>query len=409
MKKDKFEGVALTLEEARSQARAKAPEGFSVLQESVDSPGTPVIVRGLGPTSKAALAAAKHKAPEGWRTVTGKQIAKALTRTIFLTASDEADAGSQARASLGRNSSIAHLKLLTAGKRGFLGMGRTPNQYEVGIRELAEVELTFTVAAKVSVTAADAHWLRLAGMNQIGGPWHGVFTTKSGASVMEEKNPLSYSSLSAGEWLWFLYTFRHGAAEPDGIPIIVTDVACFWLRFPIDVREPFRDGYNGSYVIRPEIVRYLVRDGTYKDWQDGFLAINRWFKSPDSGWSHQWSRKPPRVSDFVMLGKNENWISSSVSSEMLLQAKPYVHDEVAVVTGQAEPSKGLLHGEARYTGFKCSYCGCDFPPDKRGGFLDDLATDKGTRCPECGRFYCGGCRLTQIPPEFRCQCGHRIN
>lgn len=64
--------------------------------------------------------------------------------------------------------------------------------------------------------------------------------------------------------------------------------------------------------------------------------------------------------------------------------------------------------ESKYTGFNCSYCGFDYPPKPNGGFLDDFCTDKGTRCPKCGRFYCGGCLMTKIPQNFTCQCGQKI-
>lgn len=51
---------------------------------------------------------------------------------------------------------IRTFKLHIAGKRGFLGIGRKPHQYEAEIFRPAVVEVSYRTKAKVSVKALDA-------------------------------------------------------------------------------------------------------------------------------------------------------------------------------------------------------------------------------------------------------------
>lgn len=141
-----------------------------------------------------------------------------------------------------------------------------------------------------------------------------MFVSRRSGHVLEEPNPGSCTTLSSGDWLWFLFTFRLGTPEGDFTPIIVTDAACFWLTIPTETYMPFREREAGVYSFSDRIIPFFAADGSYQEWKTAFNALGRWFATQDSGWSHQWSRRPSRVKD-LMSGRHHNWVSSPAAHD----------------------------------------------------------------------------------------------
>jgi len=152
MKQETFEIVAASLEEARSQAKAKIPQGYFVLSETVLSDGRAVTIRESAESTEAARIAARSKMPGGFRVEHEKETRRPEIKTIRVVADGEEVARSQAQSQLDKNSVIKKIMLAIPGKKGFLGIGRTQNQYDVEILKHAEVEIKCTSDAKLSVT-----------------------------------------------------------------------------------------------------------------------------------------------------------------------------------------------------------------------------------------------------------------
>jgi hypothetical protein len=144
-----------SLDEARSRVKARIPEGFCVLSEIVVFDGQPVTIRESAETTDGARDAARSRIPDGSR-VDHEQITRQMeVRTIRVSADDEKAAHKQAQSQLdkwGRSDVIKKVTLAIAGKRGFLGVGKKQNQYDIHAIRYAEVEIRFKPDAKISVT-----------------------------------------------------------------------------------------------------------------------------------------------------------------------------------------------------------------------------------------------------------------
>jgi len=152
---------AETLEEAREQVKSQIPEGLHLLSEQVISDGKPQTVKVLGNTLEAALANAQGKIPNNADVIDKKETAPEQ-RVIRVTveAFDEQIAKSNAEwEALQQNKAmtVQNVKLVVVGQKGFLGIGKKPNQYEVELLEPqpAIVEVTYKTKAKISATIGE--------------------------------------------------------------------------------------------------------------------------------------------------------------------------------------------------------------------------------------------------------------
>ena len=163
MKHETYEITADSLQEARNQARARIPQGFHLLSERVLSNGKPVTLKETAEKLEDALEAARARVPARARILSEKIVQAPETMTIRLSADSEDSARKQAESKIGKTSVIQTVSLAIPGRKGFLGIGRTQNQYDIQILKKAVVELTYKTDAKIVVTVGDkiANWSAL--------------------------------------------------------------------------------------------------------------------------------------------------------------------------------------------------------------------------------------------------------
>ncbi len=145
-----------SLEEARAQARLQVPDGESVLSEEVLSDGSAKTVVATADTLEEAKQKALGQVPAGASVVSTKELAQARQETVDVVAADESAAGRQARSGKGASTVARAVRLVRAGSKGFLGLGRTPNQYAVDLFTPAAVEVTYRGKARIALTVGDA-------------------------------------------------------------------------------------------------------------------------------------------------------------------------------------------------------------------------------------------------------------
>ena len=153
---------AETLEEARERVKSQMPEGFQPLSEKIVSNGKPKIAKAIADTTEAAFAKALSELPSDVNVLEKKELIAPEQKMLVVEAFDEqaaiSNAKSEARKQFGNASVVKSLRLVIAGKKGFLGMGKSPNQYEAQIlaRE-ATVEISYKLKAKISVEIGDVY------------------------------------------------------------------------------------------------------------------------------------------------------------------------------------------------------------------------------------------------------------
>jgi len=150
---------AETLEEARAQVKSQIPEGLHLLSEQVLSDGTPKTVKAVADTTESAFAKAQSEIPTNATILEKKELSAPAQRVITVQAFDERSVASEARRQLGEATLVKSLKLTVAGKKGFLGIGKTPNQYEAKVFQQAVVEITYKARAKVSATVGKLDYI----------------------------------------------------------------------------------------------------------------------------------------------------------------------------------------------------------------------------------------------------------
>ena len=128
---------AETLEEARERIKSQIPDGFQLLSEKIISDGRPVKVKAVADTTEGAFADAQSGIPNDADILEKKELIPSERKMITVEAFDEQTANSNARAEsskqIGSAAVVHSLKLANTGKKGFLGIGKKPNQYKAEI------------------------------------------------------------------------------------------------------------------------------------------------------------------------------------------------------------------------------------------------------------------------------------
>ena len=152
-----IEAEADTLEEARAKLKAQTPEGYQLVSEKILSDGAPKTVEGVGDTSEEAFAKARAMIPAGASVLESRERQPAEHKAITVEASSEAAAYvravEEARKQYGSFALVHSVKLSVPGKKGVMGIGKKPDQYQVDVRLWEAIaEVSYRLKARVSAT-----------------------------------------------------------------------------------------------------------------------------------------------------------------------------------------------------------------------------------------------------------------
>lgn len=149
---------AASLHEARSVLKSKIPRGMAVVKDSVIADGKPRTLEGTGSTVDAAFQDAASKTPAETEVIDKVVITQPQSERIIIQACDADTAKRQARSKVPRKARLDRIVLTAKGRRGFLGIGRTPNTYEAHIEHWAIVQVTVKGKAIIEVVVAPPEW-----------------------------------------------------------------------------------------------------------------------------------------------------------------------------------------------------------------------------------------------------------
>lgn len=160
MNTQNIEVEADTLEQARKDLKAKIPAGYFIQSEQVLSDGKIQTSRGMAETEEEALSKAKAGVPPDSPLQNTKIVQKAETRTITVEGETEAIARAKLKTQMGSADLLKSFQAGLPGKKGFLGIGKTLNQYQAVVLRQAIVEITHKEKALLKVTITDqiASW-----------------------------------------------------------------------------------------------------------------------------------------------------------------------------------------------------------------------------------------------------------
>jgi hypothetical protein len=141
---------AASVEEARKISEdLDLPAGLSLLSEEAVE-GSPGWAYGHGDTMEQARADAMHKVPSGAEVVSSRDIETPERRSVIVEAFDWPTANYCARKQVDDMAmSVTDTIISKPGKKGFLGMGRKPNQYEVVLFRRGFVRVDYQVRPKL--------------------------------------------------------------------------------------------------------------------------------------------------------------------------------------------------------------------------------------------------------------------
>jgi hypothetical protein len=159
-----------TLAEARKNLREFILEGKYLEKETVLSDGKPITLRQTGRTTEEALALALKNVPSDAVVIDRSEIRPPRVRTMVVTAWDRAAARHAAEAAPDESSTLIALQLRAPGRRGILGIGRTPDTYEAMFRLEAIVSLVYKSPALVSLDIEERQEIRSARTGPRSGP-----------------------------------------------------------------------------------------------------------------------------------------------------------------------------------------------------------------------------------------------
>jgi hypothetical protein len=144
-----------SLEEVRRQIKLQIPEGSSLISEEIISNGNRSSIRTYGSTTDVAFAKAESKLAKNSLIIEKKELSGPQQKVVRIKAFEEKVALEEAKKQIGMkygaSAEVLAVKLLVAGKRGFLGWGKEPNEYEVELLQEAVVEISYRPKVKISV------------------------------------------------------------------------------------------------------------------------------------------------------------------------------------------------------------------------------------------------------------------
>ncbi len=151
MEKQVLEIEGESLEEVRAEAKAKTPPGLFVLSEKVLSSGKTMSAVGQADTIEEASALAKGKVPAGMTVVEEKPTVVPGRRTIEVEALNEAAAEAKVKEQISSINRVESIVLKAPGRKGVLGIGKTPSTYSAAVFQPALFEVSYKGKARIRV------------------------------------------------------------------------------------------------------------------------------------------------------------------------------------------------------------------------------------------------------------------
>lgn len=145
-----IEVEADSLEEAKRLVRAQIPESLQLLSEKVISDGKPKTVNATADTVDAALEQARGKVLDDATVLETKVVAEPGKDVVRAQAFSEEEAKAAIKKTLETGARVQAVRLVAPGKKGFLGIGKTPNQYEVDVVRQAVVRIKYSTRPKIA-------------------------------------------------------------------------------------------------------------------------------------------------------------------------------------------------------------------------------------------------------------------
>jgi hypothetical protein len=142
---------AESLEAARQEAQARVPAGLSLISERILSDGKGGAEKGIADTEEAAFELARKKIPPGGKIVEERIVTEAAHKTLPIRAFDDEEAMGIVQRSISKAARVENLELKAAGRKGFLGVGKKPHQYEAKFFQPAVASVKYAFPAKICV------------------------------------------------------------------------------------------------------------------------------------------------------------------------------------------------------------------------------------------------------------------
>jgi hypothetical protein len=149
MKKQVFEIEDESLELVKKQAKAKISDGMDILSEVILCDGKPQSIKAVAESVVTAFEEARKMVPEGSEIIKENELSSPIHKTIEVRAFSEKKAKSKVIKLIEPTTKITGNRLRLQGRKGFLGIGRTSNIYEVDILQPAISEIIFKSKAKI--------------------------------------------------------------------------------------------------------------------------------------------------------------------------------------------------------------------------------------------------------------------
>jgi hypothetical protein len=145
-----------SLAAAREMINAQTPAGFQVIHEVIVSQGGPRTISAEGYTEDSAFHHAEKKVPEGSVVTDKTVIVPPEIKTVLVMAFDDVTARSMALTHFSGGPKVFRIRTLSRGRKGFLGVGRQPNQYSVDVSiQKASIEIKYLARARVRATVGE--------------------------------------------------------------------------------------------------------------------------------------------------------------------------------------------------------------------------------------------------------------
>jgi hypothetical protein len=144
-----------SIDEAREKIKALVPVNHFILSETIIDDGEPKSVTETDITVEAAYKKAQSKLEGVFEIITKEVLSEPSEKIVSVQAFDKQTAQTLAQKQIQYSDSIISLSLVKKGSNGFLGIRKTPDQYDALVLSPARVKITFKRPAKISVNTAE--------------------------------------------------------------------------------------------------------------------------------------------------------------------------------------------------------------------------------------------------------------